>query len=131
MLILASSASDRTNGLDPTSNAVDARTRGRVRQAISEDGPLSASAVAYRLGLTPAAVRRHLNALVENCVIKEKEPASTVNRGRGRPARAYIPFNTGPELSPSDAQGSPARGHLAPTGAQVDILPDRLTWRRR
>ncbi|MBE3075551.1 MAG: helix-turn-helix domain-containing protein [Actinobacteria bacterium] len=116
--------SDRANGLRPASKVVGPRTRDRVRQAISEDGPLTATALAYRLGLTPAAVRRHLNLLVEKCAIKEHEPTSAASRGRGRPARAYIPLSTGPVLSPSDSQGPPARGHLAPAGALIDTLPD-------
>jgi DNA-binding transcriptional ArsR family regulator len=53
----------------PTPNAVphmlEARTRDRVRRAISEDGPLTAADLASRLGLTPAAVRRHLDLLNE------------------------------------------------------------------
>lgn len=124
MLITACPVSDRANGLRPASNVVDARTRDRVRQAISEDGPLTATALAYRLGLTPAAVRRNLNLLVEKCAIKEHEPTSATSRGRGRPARAYIRLSTGPVLSPSVPQGPPARGHLAPAGALIDTLPD-------
>jgi predicted ArsR family transcriptional regulator len=69
---------------------LEARTRDRVRQAISEDGPLTASALATRLGLTPAAVRRHLDLLIEKGAIEEHEPATAASRGRGRPARAYV-----------------------------------------
>ena len=124
MLITASPFSDRATGLRPASNVVDARTRDRVRRVISEDGPLTATALAYRLGLTPAAVRRHLNLLVKKCAIKEYKPTSAASRGRGRPARAYVPVSAGPLLSPSDPQGPPARGHLAPAGALIDALPD-------
>jgi predicted ArsR family transcriptional regulator len=69
---------------------LEARTRDRVRQAISEDGPLTAAALASRLGLTPAAVRRHLDLLAEKGAIEEHEPAAAAGRGRGRPARAYV-----------------------------------------
>jgi predicted ArsR family transcriptional regulator len=71
---------------------LEARTRDRVRQAISEDGPLTAAALASRLGLTPAAVRRHLDLLAEKGAIEEHEPgvAGATGRGRGRPARAYV-----------------------------------------
>lgn len=69
----------------------EARTRDRVRQAISEDGPLTAAALASRLGLTSAAVRRHLDLLAEQGAIEEREPATAgAGRGRGRPARAYV-----------------------------------------
>ena len=124
MLITACPVSDHANGREPEANARDTSTRDRVRQAISEDGPLTATALACRLGLTPAAVRRHLNLLVERCAIKEYEPTGDARRGRGRPARAYIRRSTGPVLSPSDSQGPPARGHLAPAGALIDTLPD-------
>jgi predicted ArsR family transcriptional regulator len=84
--------SDRAEGSKTPPHVLEARTRDRVRQAISEDGPLTATALATRLGLTPAAVRRHLDLLVEQGAIEEHEPASAASRGRGRgrPARAYV-----------------------------------------
>jgi len=124
VLITACPVSDHANGREPEANARDTSTRDRVRQAISEDGPLTATALAYCLGLTPAAVRRHLNLLVEKCAIKEHEPTSVASRGRGRPARAYVPVSAGAVLSPSVPQGPPARGHRAPDGALIDTLPD-------
>ena len=39
-------------------------TRARVARLILEHGPISASALGQRLGLTPAAVRRHLDHLL-------------------------------------------------------------------
>jgi predicted ArsR family transcriptional regulator len=71
-------------------HVLEARTRDRVLRTISEDGPLTATALATRLGLTPAAVRRHLDLLFEKGDIEEHEPANTRARGRGRPARAYV-----------------------------------------
>jgi predicted ArsR family transcriptional regulator len=68
----------------------EAPTRDRVRQVIAEDGPLTAADLASRLGLTPAAVRRHLDLLTENGTIEEREPATAGGHSRGRPARAYI-----------------------------------------
>jgi predicted ArsR family transcriptional regulator len=82
--------SDRAQGSNPPPHVLEARTRDRVRQAISEDGPLTASALATRLGLTSAAVRRHLDLLIEKGAIEEHEPANAASRGRGRPARAYV-----------------------------------------
>jgi predicted ArsR family transcriptional regulator len=82
--------SDRAQGQDPAPHVLEARTRDRVRAAISEDGPLTATALACRLGLTPAAVRRHLDLLVEQGAIVEHEPTTAGGRGRGRPARAYV-----------------------------------------
>jgi len=85
-------ASDCADGPTPGPHTVEARTRDRVRQTISEHGPVTAAVLASRLGLTPAAVRRHLDVLAEQGAIEEHEPAVTgaAGRGRGRPARAYI-----------------------------------------
>ena len=90
MFITDDAVSERAEGAAPPPHVLEARTRDRVRQAISEDGPLTASALACRLGLTAAAVRRHLDLLVETGNIEEHEPASAAGRGRGRPARAYV-----------------------------------------
>ena len=90
MFITDHPASGRAEGANPPAHVLEARTRDRVRQAISEDGPLTATALATRLGLTPAAVRRHLDLLVDEGAIEEHEPSSAAGRGRGRPARAYV-----------------------------------------
>lgn len=78
--------------------AAESRTRDRVRRAIGEQGPVSARELAKVLGLTPAAVRRHLDALCEAGMIVEHEttkPAGT--RGRGRPARSFVLTDVGQE----------------------------------
>ncbi|GGK74745.1 hypothetical protein GCM10011509_24270 [Ornithinimicrobium pekingense] len=68
----------------------ESRTRDRVRRAVGEQGPVSASTLAKELGLTPAAVRRHLDALELAGVIAEYEAPARAKRGRGRPARSYV-----------------------------------------
>lgn len=65
-------------------------TRDRVLEEISEHGPLSAAEIAVRLGLTPAAVRRHLDLLAEQGLVDEGAAPVRGSRGRGRPARAYV-----------------------------------------
>jgi len=92
VFIAANRASDLADGLNPAQHGLEARTRDRVRQTISEQGPITAAALASHLGLTPAAVRRHLDLLAERGAIQEHEPAPTgaAGRRRGRPARAYI-----------------------------------------
>lgn len=92
MLIADRRVSDGADGSNPGPHGVEARTRDRVRQTISEQGPLTAAALASRLGLTPAAVRLHLDLLAEQGAIEERAPADAggSGRGRGRPARAYI-----------------------------------------
>jgi len=84
------SVSDRAQEPSFPPHVLEARTRDRVLRTISEDGPVTATALATGLGLTPAAVRRHLDLLVEKGDIEEHEPAPAGSRGRGRPARAYV-----------------------------------------
>lgn len=81
--------------------ALESRTRDRVLQAISERGPITAGVLADQLGLTAAAVRRHLDNLVELGLITGREAAAG-NRGRGRPARAYVVSDAGHQALESD-----------------------------
>ena len=82
------------------------RTRERVLAAVSEHGPVTAAEVGRRLGLTPAAVRRHLDALAEQAAVEEHEPVGSHTpghvRGRGRPARAYVVSERGHGSLPTD-----------------------------
>lgn len=64
-------------------------TRQRVARDILENGPSTAAAIAERLGLTTAAVRRHLDTLMTEGHVEAGEPRARGPRGRGRPARAY------------------------------------------
>lgn len=80
---------------------LESRTRSRVLHMVSADGPITAAELGRHLDLTPAAVRRHLDALVELGVIIEHEPTAT-RRGRGRPARAYVISDAGHETLEAD-----------------------------
>jgi predicted ArsR family transcriptional regulator len=78
-------------GGDGAAGAVDRRTRDRVAQLLLESGPATAVTLAARLRLTPAAVRRHLDAMVAEGTVTEG-PARAIRgrtRGRGRPARVF------------------------------------------
>jgi predicted ArsR family transcriptional regulator len=75
--------------------AVSDRTRDRVARTILENGPTTAAVLATDLGLTPAAVRRHLDALLAEGLIEEREPRGNVARRRGRPARLFAITETG------------------------------------
>ena len=68
---------------------LDAPTRQRVARSILENGPSTAAALAERLRLTPAAVRRHLDHLVAEGAIEAREPRVASGRGRGRPAKVF------------------------------------------
>ncbi|WP_415142358.1 helix-turn-helix domain-containing protein, partial [Nocardioides sp.] len=48
----------------------DRSTRRRVARSILVEGPLTAAALAERLELTPAAVRRHLEVLVADGTVE-------------------------------------------------------------
>jgi predicted ArsR family transcriptional regulator len=65
-------------------------TRERVLRTISERGPVTAAELGESLGLTPAAVRRHLDGLAHDDLIDEHEPTGAAERKRGRPARSYV-----------------------------------------
>ncbi len=69
--------------------AVDAPTRERVARSILELGPSTAAALAERLDLTPAAVRRHLDQMVAEGALEAREPRIYGTRGRGRPAKVF------------------------------------------
>src|ERR671933_1793773 len=79
----------------------DARTRDRVWRAVLEQGPVSASHLAERLNLTPAAVRRHLDALAADELVTVWQ-APLARRGRGRPARRYVATDRGHSMAPSE-----------------------------
>jgi len=67
----------------------DAPTRERVASSMLENGPSTAAALADRLDLTAAAVRRHLDHLVGDGAVEAREPRITGARRRGRPAKVF------------------------------------------
>jgi predicted ArsR family transcriptional regulator len=67
----------------------DAPTRERVAAAILELGPSTAAALGEKLELTPAAIRRHLDHMVEDGTVEAREPKVYGARGRGRPAKVF------------------------------------------
>ncbi|MGY1751337.1 helix-turn-helix transcriptional regulator [Modestobacter sp. SYSU DS0511] len=64
-----------------------------------EHGPQSAAELAARLGISPAAVRRHLDGLLAAGRVTEREAAAG-RRGRGRPARRFALTEAGRESFP-------------------------------
>ncbi len=67
----------------------DAPTRARVARSILENGGSTTADLAERLHLTPAAVRRHLDQLLEEGAVESVEQRVFGARGRGRPARQF------------------------------------------
>jgi predicted ArsR family transcriptional regulator len=82
---------------DLAAGSAEGRTRDAVARLVQESGPLTAAALAERLDLSTAAVRRHLDALVADGIFVEVQPrtSSLRPRGRGRPARAYALTDAG------------------------------------
>ncbi|MFE2020696.1 helix-turn-helix transcriptional regulator [Streptomyces sp. NPDC059499] len=64
-------------------------TRNRVARSILDHGPSTAADLAKRVGLTQAAVRRHLDALVSDDVVEAREQRVYGARTRGRPAKVF------------------------------------------
>jgi len=96
--------------VDPTALA----TRQRVLRAVVHDGPVTAADLSASIGLTPAAVRRHLDALVGQSLVVDRHPVRT--GGRGRPARAYTATDSG-RLAASSSGNAVAQGDALATVA--------------
>ncbi|MDO4919715.1 metalloregulator ArsR/SmtB family transcription factor [Kocuria sp.] len=82
----------------------DDTTRSRVLSMVLAHGPISAAQVAKDLGLTPAAVRRHLDAL-ESDQFVEVSLVRNAPSGAGRPARRYVVAPGGHEQLGHDYSG--------------------------
>ena len=101
----------------------DDRTRDAVARLILERGPQSAAALAERLGVSPAAVRRHLDALVADGLLAERDPRPDPKRGRGRPARVYALTDQGRAAFPHayDDLATTALRYLRETGGETAV----------
>jgi predicted ArsR family transcriptional regulator len=64
-------------------------TREAIARSILENGPSSALVLSERLGITPAGIRRHLDALVAEEIIEARDPR-TREAGRGRPSKVFV-----------------------------------------
>jgi predicted ArsR family transcriptional regulator len=68
----------------------DRRTREAVARMLLEHGPVTAAQVADALGLSSAAVRRHLDALLALGQASYRSAPRRGPRGRGRPAKVFL-----------------------------------------
>ncbi|MBA0125934.1 transcriptional regulator [Haloechinothrix sp. YIM 98757] len=73
----------------------DGRTRDEVARLLLEQGPISAGAVAHTLGISPTAVRRHLDALLADGEADTRDAPARARRGRGRPAKLFLLTDAG------------------------------------
>jgi predicted ArsR family transcriptional regulator len=60
-----------------------------------ELGPSTAAVLGGRLGLTPAAIRRHLDNLIAEGLVETRTARTYGNRGRGRPAKLFVITDAG------------------------------------
>jgi predicted ArsR family transcriptional regulator len=110
----------------PVSSAIEPgnerSTRARVARLILEHGPVTAAALGERLGLTPAAVRRHLDALLADGMIEPRTARPRGQRGRGRPAKLFAITDAGRsafEHAYDDLAGSALRFLAERMGAEA------------
>jgi predicted ArsR family transcriptional regulator len=88
-----------------TDAGAERRTRARVAQLLLELGEATAADLGTHLGLSPAAVRRHLDSMllagtvVAGTVVASHAPGSAP-RGRGRPARVFSLTEAGRDTFP-------------------------------
>ena len=95
--------------------------RAAVIRVVGRQGPLTAAAAAALLGVTPAAVRRHLDSLVDSGLVAPHQAAIHGARGRGRPARAFVLTTAGrAELHTDDRSAAGGPEDLA--AAALDFI---------
>jgi predicted ArsR family transcriptional regulator len=96
-MILESVQTPESQVHDQVQNEVEADrgTRDRVSREILQRGPISASDLGATLGLTPAAVRRHLDGLTAQGLVTTWTAAEGAPRRRGRPARKFVLTDAG------------------------------------
>ena len=97
-------------------------TRDEVARLLLEQGPATAAALGERLGISPTAVRRHLDTLVAEGLATDREqrPLGGAQRGRGRPAREFLLTEAGRAGFPHayDDLAAAALRFLAETGGE-------------
>lgn len=105
------------------SSTDDGPTRLRVAQCLLSHGASTAAQLAARLDLTPAAVRRHLDALLAQGLIEPREQRIVGQRRRGRPARVFVLTDSGRDQFEHsyDALAAEALRYLHQTGGDEAV----------
>jgi predicted ArsR family transcriptional regulator len=102
-------------------NVGEGRTRERVAELLLRAGGATAATLGAELGLSPAAVRRHLDAMLADGTVTESDAEPTGRRGR--PARLFALTESGHEAFPHayDALATSALRFLAETGGEAAV----------
>ncbi|BCJ30770.1 hypothetical protein Asera_48780 [Actinocatenispora sera] len=75
--------------------ARDGRTRDAVTRLLLERGALTAAELGAELGVSPAAIRRHLDAMLADGLVADRDRVVRGRRRRGRPAREFVLTDSG------------------------------------
>jgi predicted ArsR family transcriptional regulator len=125
------------SGVVASATAPDGRTRDRVAQLLLERGHATAAELGADLGLSPAAIRKHLDAMLADRLVETREVRPNGPRGRGRPAKTFLLTAAARETFPHfyDGMATAALRWIAERGgpdevsrfaaAQVEALEDR------
>jgi predicted ArsR family transcriptional regulator len=79
----------------PDSPARDGRTRDAVTRLLLERGALTAAELGAELGVSPAGIRRHLDAMLAEGLVTDRDRVVRGRRSRGRPAREFALTESG------------------------------------
>ena len=82
------------------SPVTEQRTRDRVAELLLARGTATAAELAVELGLSPAAIRKHLDAMFADGLVVAQDRRPRGPRGRGRPARTFALTATARETFP-------------------------------
>jgi predicted ArsR family transcriptional regulator len=85
--VIVKNVGEAVQGAEETTG--ERNTRDRVARSVLTHGPSTAADLAERLGLTQAAVRRHLEHLVHEGIVEPREKRVYGARTRGRPAKVF------------------------------------------
>lgn len=107
-----------------TSPAADPRTRDRLMQLLLARGAATTAQLGEALRISPAAIRRHLDAMRAEGLVSCRELPNRGRRGRGRPARVFALTDAARESLPHtyDGLAASALRWIARTGG-----PDAVT----
>ena len=98
-------------------------TRERVLGLLLELGTATAATLSERLEVTPAGIRRHLDALLAEGVVTTREPRRRVVT-RGRPAKLYALSEAGHAAGPSAYDDLAVSALRFMTSEQVDAFAE-------
>jgi len=90
---------------NPGLPGADVRTRDRLIELMLARGAATAAELGCELGLSPAAIRKHLDAMLAEGLVTFREATTRGPRGRGRPARAFTRTDAARDALPHTYDG--------------------------